>query len=254
MHCSRLTWRAVVTKPSTIQVVDKTLSLQDLHPNPTAQFLHWLQEARAEPSLAHDEPEICTLSTAELPSGRVSTRTIQLKGLGANGSFIFFINFGTSRKSADLATNSHVGLNFFWGGFSQRQVRVEGTANKLPDEESNEYFKRTSKRSRIASWASPQSEVLTAHILPTPATSSSREDDGRVKLDTCLANVEERFKDCDDIPMPPTWGVLEVVPITVEFWQGRANRLHDRFVYEWKMHQGSSEDSGCKWVVSRVCP
>lgn len=232
------------TTPPPSQPNDMTLFKHELHAsNPIPQFLKWFNTSKdASPT---SEPDVCTLSTAELPSGKVSSRIVQLKALSNDGNFIFFTNLDTSRKARDLTTNSHVALVFHWGHCG-RQVRVEGVVKECTDEDRRKYFSLTTRRSRIASWTSSQSEGL------QPAESTSGDgDDGRFQLERRAAEMEKRFAGIDDVPMPDNWGVLQIVPARVEFWQSRKSRLHDRFVYEW---EGSEENENGKWIIARLSP
>ena len=151
------------------------------------------------------------MSTASLPDGRVSSRVVYLKELDSRGGFVIYSNFGTSRKAADLATNPHAALVFYWGPL-QRQVRVEGTATRYPREESQAYFDTRVRGSRIGAWASRQSQVL--------EPSGQDDDDGRAQLEGWVAEAEKRFEGTEEIPVPDFWGGLRIVPTRVEFWQG----------------------------------
>jgi pyridoxamine 5'-phosphate oxidase len=168
---------------------------------------------------------------------------VYLKELDPQG-WVVYSNFGTSRKGEDLfgsrdgtsAGNPHAALTFWWEGM-ERQVRVEGRAERLGREESQTYFDTRVRGSRLGAWASRQSQVL----KPT-----GREgDDGREQLEGWVREVEERFEGQEKIPVPEFWGGLRIVPDRVEFWQGRRNRLHDRFVYE-------REGEG--WRLERLSP
>ncbi|PON21357.1 pyridoxamine 5'-phosphate oxidase [Trichoderma gamsii] len=242
------------------------LHLHDLNPtSPIPQFHAWFSLAQRTPSIS--QPEACTLSTAELPSGRVSSRVVYLKELDAHG-FVMYTNLGTSRKARDLATNPHASLVFYWPPL-QRQVRVEGITETNSREESQTYFDTRVRGSRIGAWASKQSVVLTpkskkvngglektkeAEAESAVATSDGeeeKEDDGRAELEGWVKDVEERFKDQDKIPVPDFWGGLRLVPQRVEFWQGRESRLHDRFVYEWE--EGKDGKEG-RWRLERLSP
>lgn len=225
-----------------------TLSRKDLDPSsPIPQFHAWFSTAQASGLVSH--PEACALSTAELPSGRVSSRMVYLKELEApppstgegsgrkNAGFVVYSNLGTSRKASDLATNPRASLLFFWEAL-QRQVRVEGPVERLSREESQVYFDTRVRGSRLGAWASRQSQAL-----EPKSTDSS--DDGRAQLEGWVAEVEERFSGQDKIPVPEFWGGLRIVPESVEFWQGRESRLHDRFVYE---------REGEEWTLKRLSP
>ncbi|KAL0933136.1 pyridoxamine 5 -phosphate oxidase [Colletotrichum truncatum] len=220
------------------------LHRRDLHPSgsPIPQFHTWFTAAQASHLVSH--PETCTLSTASLPSGRVSARMVYLKELDSKGGFVVYTNLGTSRKAADLATNKHASLVFWWEAL-QRQVRVEGVAARLTPEESQVYYDTRVRGSRIGAWASRQSQVLEPK---EGIVSAEGEDDGRAQLEGWVKEVEERFQGQEKIPVPEFWGGLRIVPDRIEFWQGRENRLHDRFVYE---KEEVGED---KWTINRLSP
>ncbi|KAK0391216.1 hypothetical protein NLU13_0717 [Sarocladium strictum] len=227
------------------------LSISDLdRTSPIRQFHAWFSQAQQSQAVPH--PEACSLSTAELPSGRVSSRMVYLKELEAekpaaeeeeeeesSGSsrpgFVIYTNTGHSRKAADLATNPYASLLFFWEPL-QRQVRVEGPVTKLTREESQVYFDTRVRGSRIGAWASRQSHVLQPQ---------GDGDDGREQLVGWVKEAEEKFEGEEKIPVPEFWGGLRIVPERVEFWQGRESRLHDRFVYE-------KEGEG--WTLNRLSP
>lgn len=170
-----------------------------------------------------------TLSTAELPSGRVSARMVYLKELDARG-FVIYSNWATSRKAADVRSNPYASLTFWWREL-ERQVRVEGPVERLTDEESQVYYNTRIRGSRIGAWASEQSSVL----------------EGREELERRVEEVEKRFGEKEEIPVPDFWGGLRVLPEVVEFWQGRQSRLHDRFRYT--RDEGSGE-----WRMERLSP
>ncbi|CCX04478.1 hypothetical protein FPQ18DRAFT_88525 [Pyronema domesticum] len=203
------------------------LDLSDLSPSPFTQFHTWFALAQSE---SIPSPETTVLSTASLPSGRVSARCVYLKELDPKG-FIIYSNFGTSKKHADLQTNQWASLTFFWRE-QERQVRVEGIAERLTKEESQLYYDTRIRGSRIGAWASQQSSVLK----------------DREELTQRVEEMEKRFEGKEEIPVPDFWGGLRIRPVLVEFWQGRDSRLHDRFVY-------TREDIEAEeWKVERLSP
>ena len=213
--------------------------------SPVRQFHSWFATAQQSGRVAH--PETCCLATASLPSGRVSSRMVYLKELDAKG-FVIYSNFGTSRKARDLATNPWASLTFWWEDL-ERQVRVEGRATRLSREESQKYFDTRVRGSRIGAWASRQSQVLTPGAGSTGASENG--DDGRQQLEGWVKEVEERFEGQEHIPVPEFWGGLRIVPESVEFWQGRQSRLHDRFLYTKKASESGESD---EWVLERLSP
>lgn len=146
----------------------------------------------------------------------------------------------------DLATNSWASLTFWWENL-ERQVRVEGQATRLTREESQKYFDTRVRGSRIGAWSSRQSQVLS----PTKGDADrDGDDDGRKQLDKWVEETEKRFDGVENIPVPDFWGGLRIVPESVEFWQGRQNRLHDRFVYEKK----NTTENVQEWSLERLSP
>lgn len=180
------------------------------------------------------QPETVCIATAELPSGRVSSRMVYLKELDARGGFVVYSNWGTSRKAADVASNPYASLTFWWRE-QERQVRVEGRVERLTSAESQVYYDTRIRGSRIGAWASEQSRVL-----------QSREE-----LERRVEEVEKRFPEAGGdegkIPVPDFWGGLRVLPERVEFWQGRPSRLHDRFEYV-------KSEGGEGWKTQRLSP
>lgn len=205
--------------------------------SPIAQFHIWFAEAQNSKVVAH--PETCCMSTASLPSGRVTSRMVYMKELDRTG-FVIYSNYETSRKAADLETNPNVSLNFWWEGL-QRQIRVEGKGERLSAEESYKYFETRIRGSKVGAWASKQSVVL------KPQEGKKDDDDGRRQLETWVKEAYDRFEGTDNIPVPPFWGGLRVIPDKMEFWQGRESRLHDRFEYTLDKNTG-------KWTVERLSP
>jgi len=209
------------------QYTKGSLDATQLDPNPLTQFDIWFTHANAEK--VH-QPETVTLSTAELPSGRVSARMVYLKELDEKG-WVVYSNWGTSRKAADVKSNPHASLTFWWHEL-ERQVRVEGKVERMTGEESQVYYDTRIRGSRLGAWASQQSSVL-----------SSREE-----LEKQVSDVEKRFDGQEKIPVPDFWGGIRIVPEMVEFWQGRPSRLHDRFRYT----RDDNSESG--WKIDRLSP
>lgn len=196
----------------------------DLAADPMEQFARWFKQAVASGAL--HEPNAMVVSTAT-PDGRPSARTVLLKRYDEDG-FVFFTNHG-SRKAAELAANPHVSLLFPWHPLA-RQVIVTGTACHIPRADSEAYFHSRPHGSQLGAWASAQSSVLA----------------GRDEIDRAYAELAARYPQGTEVPAPPHWGGIRVTPQTVEFWQGRTNRLHDRLRYV----AGPSES----WSVERLAP
>lgn len=194
---------------------------------PFPMFTAWLAEvARAE----LPEPNAMVVATAT-PDGRPSTRTVLLKEFDERG-FVFYTNYG-SRKGVELGANPAVSLLFPWHALA-RQVIVTGSAERVSREATTEYFRSRPRGSRIGAWASEQSRPVA----------------GREQLEKRYAEAEAGFADIDDIPVPEFWGGFRVVPETVEFWQGRENRMHDRLRY---LREGEG-DGDVSWRVERLSP
>ncbi|EME80188.1 uncharacterized protein MYCFIDRAFT_31273 [Pseudocercospora fijiensis CIRAD86] len=207
------------------QYTKGSLDGSQLDASPFKQFATWFKHANE--SGVH-QPETVTLSTATLPSGKVSARMVYLKEMDDRG-FVIYSNWGTSRKAKDFESNPYAALTFWWREL-ERQVRVEGPAERLSSEESQMYYDTRIRGSRIGAWASRQSLVLK----------------DREELEQRVRDVEERFEGEEKIPVPEFWGGLRVKPEIVEFWQGRPSRLHDRFQY--------SKDERGEWKIQRLSP
>jgi len=194
------------------------LSESDVDPEPVEQFRRWFEEALAA---GLHEPNAMIVATAS-PDGLPSARVVLLKGFDDRG-FVFYTNY-EGRKGRELEENPRAALLFYWGEL-ERQVRIEGTASRVSEEESDAYYAGRPRGSRLGALASEQSRVV-----------GSREVlEGRIR--TLEAEYEGR-----DVPRPAFWGGYRVEPEAVEFWQGRENRLHDRLVYRrgdggWKMER-----------------
>ena len=198
------------------------LSEKDLARDPFRQFEQWFQEAEAA-KLPEPNAMICSLANR---SGVPSCRTVLLKGLDGRG-FVFYSNY-ESRKGRELAENPRASLLFPWIA-QERQVIVEGSVARLSREESDAYFHSRPHASQLAAWASPQSSVIV----------------GRNVLEEAFKTLEKKYAG-QEIPMPPYWGGYRVKPDSVEFWQGRHGRLHDRLRYR-------REQNG-DWAVDRLAP
>ncbi len=189
--------------------------------DPIQQFMQWFENAVA--SEIH-EPNAMNLAT--INEGKVSSRIVLLKGV-ENGSFLFYTNY-ESDKGKQILANPEVALNFFWPEL-ERQVRIEGIANKVSAETSDTYFKSRPRSSQIGAWVSPQSKPI-----------SKRE-----VLDERLKVIEAQFEGIE-VERPEHWGGFAVTPTLVEFWQGRRSRLHDRLSYK------QVETGG--WIIERLAP
>ena len=215
-----------------------------LDANPIAQFEAWFRAAAGDSSQSrwrkigialyklwsaicnHRPADINAMTLATVDkNGKPSTRTVLLKSVDERG-FIFFTNCD-SRKGRELADNPNAALTFFWPDL-ERQVCVAGTVTKLPVAESENYFKTRPRGSRLAAWASNQSDAI-----PDRAT-----------LEAKWRELEKKFP--GDIPLPPNWGGFILQPERIEFWQGRPSRLHDRFSY--------SRQADGSWKIERLSP
>lgn len=215
-----------MNQPFSIADIRKDYMLQSLMEEevlsyPIDQFTSWWNEALA---CKIEEVNAMTLATCSR-DGFPSARIVLLKGY-TNEGFIFFTNY-LSRKGKDLETNSNAALLFFWKEL-ERQVRIEGIVEKISETESDEYFFSRPVGSRIGAWASPQSKTIA----------------GRHIIENKVEAYEKQYGD-ENIPRPPHWGGYIVKPVSIEFWQGRSNRLHDRILYT---------KAAADWKIERLAP
>ncbi|HQY05352.1 MAG TPA: pyridoxamine 5'-phosphate oxidase [Lacunisphaera sp.] len=195
---------------------------KDLAKNPFRQFEQWFQEAEAA-KIA--EPNAMTLATTGR-DGRPAARTVLLKGCDGRG-FVFYTNF-ESRKGRELDANPRAALLFPWVAM-ERQILIEGPVARVSREVAEAYFHSRPRGSQLAAWASPQSTTVA----------------GRAVLEESYRVVDKKYEG-RTVPLPPNWGGFRLAPETVEFWQGRRNRLHDRLRYR--------REPGGDWVVERLAP
>ena len=198
------------------------LNDSDLDPDPFAQFARWFDEAKAA---VKELPECMMLATSS-HEGEVSVRAVLLKSFDERG-FVFFTNYN-SRKSAQMHDNPRAALAFWWPSL-ERQVRIEGAVVRTTEEESDAYFATRPRGSQLGAWASEQSKVIA----------------GRGDLDARFEELSRCYRE-GTIPRPPHWGGYRVIPILFEFWQGRPDRLHDRFCY--RLREASD------WIIERLSP
>lgn len=198
------------------------LDESDIDCDPFKQFLVWYKDACDS---GMDLPNAFTLSTAS-KDGAPSSRVLLLKNFNEN-SFVFYTN-SLSRKASEMDSNPHVAICFFWNVL-ERQVRIGGQIESVEDSEADDYFAQRPRESRIGAWASIQGRVVS----------------GRDEIDKEFARRAVQFENSETIPRPPFWKGYRVVPSVFEFWQGRANRMHDRIRYR-------KEESD--WIVERLAP
>ena len=200
---------------------NKGLDKEDLNADPFIQFESWFEKAKEKEPI----PTAMSLSTVS-NNGEPALRTVLLKLFDKNG-FVFFTNY-KSRKADHIAVNHNVAALFNWIAL-ERQVSINGVAEKIESKESIKYFMSRPRGSQLGAWVSDQSSVLSSRKI----------------LEMKLEEMKRKFSD-REIPLPDFWGGYRIKPKTFEFWQGRPNRLHDRFKY---LKQGNDS-----WIIDRIAP
>ena len=200
---------------------DKGLEKEDLNADPIIQFKSWFEDAKKSEPI----PTAMSLSTVN-NNGEPTLRTVLLKLFDQRG-FVFFTNY-KSRKAGHISDNPNVAVLFNWVAL-ERQVTITGVAEKIKTKESIKYFMSRPRGSQLGAWVSDQSSVLSSRKI----------------LELKLKEMKRKFSD-GEIPLPDFWGGYRIIPKTFEFWQGRPNRLHDRFIY--------SKQSNELWEIDRVAP
>ncbi len=202
----------------------RPLDGSDLGADPVVALRRWLSDAEQHEVTDFNAMVLCTVDRA----GQPTARNVLLRGIDDLGRLRFFTN-QSSRKGLEISASPKVCLLFSWL-LIHRQVRIDGMAEPLEGADNDEYFRTRPRGSRLAAWASPQSEVI----------------ESRAALDDAMAAQEARFVELE-VPRPPHWGGYAVTPTSFEFWQGRPNRLHDRLRYT------PDQDAGA-WVIDRLGP
>ncbi len=200
-----------------------SLDITDVQANPFDQFKKWFQEAL---DAQLPEPNAMTLATST-SDGKPTIRVVLLKSVDYEG-FVFYTNYG-SRKGKELAANPYAALNFLWLEL-ERQVRIEGTVEKVSAADSDAYFQSRPKGSQIGAWASPQSMVIP----------------DRKELEEKAQQLTTVYEKEVSLPRPEHWGGFVIKPTLIEFWQGRSSRLHDRMQY--------TLQADSSWKIERLAP
>lgn len=195
------------------------LNVNDLTEEPITLFQQWLSQAITYSNDANAFV-LSTVNSNAVPSSRV----LLLRDATEKG-FSFFTNY-SSRKSQEIEVNPNVCMNFFWPEM-ERQVRINGSISRLSEQESDDYFNSRPYESRIGAWCSPQSQVI----------------ESREVLENKIQELKKKYP--NEVPRPENWGGYTIVPNEIEFWQGRASRLHDRFLYK---------KEGENWTINRLAP
>jgi len=198
------------------------LDRDDLDNDPIVQFADWFRYACETVPM---DPNAFSIATVD-KDGRPGNRTVLLKYFDEKG-FVFFSNF-ESKKAHDIESNPSVALLFFWSD-AARQIRIEGTAEKIPASETLKYFVTRPRGSQIGAWVSAQSSVISSRSI----------------LESEFQKLKDKFRN-KEVPLPSFWGGYRVIPTEIEFWQGRRNRLHDRFRY-------TLQEDG-SWEIGRLAP
>lgn len=197
------------------------LDAEGIPRDPFEHFGEWLGEALRTDAIV--EANAMTVATVAA-DGRPSARVVLLRGWDERG-FVFYTNY-ESRKATEIAAQPFASAVFWWGPL-QRQIRIEGTVERIAETESDAYFATRPRGHRIGAWASRQSEIVA----------------DRAALERAVAEIEARFP--GEVPRPPFWGGFRIVPERFEFWQGRLNRIHDRIAYV---------RDGATWAIARLAP
>lgn len=190
---------------------------------PFQLFNQWLADAMQSETL---DPNAMTLATVD-DQGQPKARILLLKGFSKEKGWVFYTNY-ESDKGQELANNPQSSLLFWWENL-ERQVRIEGRVQKLPEKDSDAYYASRPRDSQIGAWVSEQSQLIS----------------GREVLEERLAVLEEQYEGIDTLPRPPHWGGYQLLPSAVEFWQGQPSRLHDRLRFRLEKNQ---------WLKERLAP
>lgn len=207
-----------------VQYVRGALTAEDLGNDPLQTLLRWIDDAKREGAL---EPNAMALATAD-GAGIPSLRFVLCKAIDARG-VTFYTNFD-SRKGREIEQRPRAAATFWWDRM-ERQVRVEGTVVRVADDEADAYFASRPHGSRVGAWASPQSSEI----------------ESRDALERRFVEARDAYPEGGHVPRPPFWGGYRIEPVRIEFWQGRANRVHDRIVFE-RTHRAGT------WRNARLAP
>jgi pyridoxamine 5'-phosphate oxidase len=199
-----------------------SLDVSTVNTDPVVQFTKWFDEIIEAQVIEPNAMHLCTVNE----QGKPSSRIVLLKGI-ANGKFQFYTNH-QSKKGKELDANPACALTFFWPDM-ERQVRIEGVANRISQDVAEQYFLTRPRASQLGAWASPQSSVIQNRII----------------LEERYTQMEKKFEKTSLVPKPHQWGGYEIEPLLMEFWQGRPSRLHDRIEY-------IKTDNG--WTINRLAP